>query len=161
MKFKTKEDIEAPLAYVYAALSDFDYWERAAMRRGADIERTDSLRTPGPGMSWKVAFQYSGKPRNLAVTLLALEPEQRITFDSVGVPAGAGLDIELAEMGPKRTRVTVEVELKPKTLAARVIVQSLRLAKAKVQRKYEVRIAQVAAEIEDRYRAKMKPAARR
>tara|TARA_R110002096_G_scaffold47539_33_gene126839 strand:+ start:7473 stop:7946 length:474 start_codon:yes stop_codon:yes gene_type:complete len=156
MKFTTKEDIEAPLAYVYGALSDFEYWERAAMRRGADIERTDSLRTPGAGMGWKVAFDYHGKPRDLEVELLMLEHGQRITFDATGNPAGAGLDIELVEMGPKRTRVSVEVDIKPKSLAARVFLQSLRLAKAKVQRKYEVRIAQVAAEIEDRYRAQMK-----
>lgn len=156
MKLRTKEDIEAPLEFVYAALSDFDYWERAGMRRGADISRTDKLRTPGAGMGWKVAFDYHGKARNLAISLMAMEPDQRLTFDAVGKPAAAGLDIEMAEMGPKRTRVVVEIDIKPKTLAARMFMQSLRLAKAKVQRKYEVRIALIAAEIEDRYRAQLK-----
>lgn len=156
MKFKTKEDIEAPLAFVYSALGDFEYWERAAMRRGADVNRTDKLRTAAAGMGWKIDFQYGGKPRNLDVRLLTLEPDQQLSFEAEGAPAMGNVLIEMSEMGPKRTRVAVFLDLKPKTLTARMFIQSLRLAKARVNRKYQLRIAQMAADIEDRYRAQIK-----
>ncbi|EKD59823.1 MAG: hypothetical protein ACD_54C01115G0002, partial [uncultured bacterium] len=43
MRFATKQDIEAPIADVFRLLSDFESWERAAMRRGAEVARTDKL----------------------------------------------------------------------------------------------------------------------
>jgi hypothetical protein len=35
MKFNTKQDVEAPVAFVFAYLTDFDFWERSAGRTGA------------------------------------------------------------------------------------------------------------------------------
>ena len=43
MKLASKKDVEAPIAQVWAALTDFETWERAAMRRGVEVARTDSL----------------------------------------------------------------------------------------------------------------------
>ena len=43
MRFTTKQDIEAPLDFVYNTMIDFEAWERSAMRRGAEVERTDTL----------------------------------------------------------------------------------------------------------------------
>jgi hypothetical protein len=60
--------------------------------------------------------------------------------------------VELAEMTPRRTRVTVTVELSARTLAARLFLQSLRLAPGRVRQKFDSRIAQMAAEIEARLR---------
>ena len=37
MKFSTKEDIDAPIDAVFDMLCEFDQFERAAMRRGAEV----------------------------------------------------------------------------------------------------------------------------
>lgn len=156
MKLSAKEDIEAPLAFVNEVLSDFEAWERAAMRRGAEVDRLDTLRSPGPGMSWKVGFAYRGKPRKVVVKVTDLQPQQRLAFECLGTPAEGDLVIELAEMGPRRTRVVATLEVRPRTLAARLFLQSLRLAKTKVTRRFALRLSQVSADIEDRFRAQGK-----
>jgi len=51
LKLAAKYDVEAPVEFVFAQLIDFEGWERAAMRRGADVSRTDKLTKAGPGMS--------------------------------------------------------------------------------------------------------------
>jgi succinylglutamate desuccinylase len=156
MKLTTKEDIEAPVAFVSAALTDFEMWERAAMRRGADVERLDRLRQPGPGMQWRVAFDYRGKQRKLEIKVLTLEPEQAVSFHGSSKPAEGVLTIEITEMGPRRTRLVANMEVTPRTLAARLFLQSLKLAKAKVTRRFALRLSQVGADIEDRYRNQAK-----
>jgi len=153
MKLSAKEDIEAPIAFVTSFLTDFETWERAAMRRGADVERLDNLRKLGPGMEWKVAFDYRGKKRKIELKLLTLTPNQRLEFDCLAAPAEAFLALDLVEMGTKRTRLVATVDIKPRTLAARLFLQSMRLAKVKVTRRFALRLAQTGADIEDRYKA--------
>lgn len=152
MKLTAHESIEAPVAFVNAYLTDFDFWERSAMRRGAEVERLDHLRQPGAGMEWRIAFLHHDKRRTVELKLLKLEPEHALEFDCMAKPAEAILAIELTEMGPRRTRVSVHLEVKPRTLAARLFLQSIKLAKAKVTRRFTQRLAQTCADIEDRHR---------
>ena len=52
MKLSSRYDVEAPITQVFAELVNIDQWERAAMRRGADITRTDTVKASGPGVVW-------------------------------------------------------------------------------------------------------------
>jgi hypothetical protein len=152
MKFTTKQDIEAPLAQVWAVLSDFEAWERAAMRRGVDVTRTDSLRNPGPGMGWKAAFRFRGRDRQLSVGLTRLEAPHHLEASMVSMALEGHLTVELIEMAARRTRMHVTSEFRPLSLGARLFLQSMRLARSRVERKYQARVAQFAAEIELRAR---------
>ena len=153
MKLTTRQDIEAPLDVVYARLTDFDHFERMAMRRGAEVERTDSLKTPGPGMAWRLRFAYRGKPRKVMVRFTDGEPESHLEmgFES---PSIEGMTrIELVALSARRTRLALVSEVRPKTLAARLVLQSMRLAKGRIQRKYDVAAGKLANMIEEQYRA--------
>jgi carbon monoxide dehydrogenase subunit G len=151
MKLSGRTDIGAPIAFVFAALSDFEAWERAAMRRGADVHRTDKLRAAGPGMTWQARFAWRGRERNLQVRLTKLQPLLNLAIDFDGPSVEGNLNIDLVELSAKRTRMLMQVDLKPRTLAARLFIQSLRLAKRRVQRRYDARLAAVAQDIEQRF----------
>ncbi len=152
MKLTRREDVEAPVAHVWAILSDTDHWERAALRRGAEVQRLDALETVAPGMGWQLRFAWRGKPRQVTLRLAAVDPGQRIAFTAVSPNISGEASVDLADMGPKRTRLTVVVEVKPRTLGARLVLQGLRLARARVDRRFADRIAALAADIEDRFR---------
>lgn len=152
MKFVTKKDIEAPIDQVWAALSDFEGWERAAMRRGADVARTDTLRSPGVGMAWQGRFQYRGKDRKTDVKLTELVAKTALGFTASSAAIESDARVELIEMSAKRTRLHVTMEVKPRSLGARLFLQSLRLARAKVDRKFETRVSQLAEDLESRFR---------
>lgn len=152
MKFSTKQDIEAPLVFVHQTLTDFDMWERAAMRRGAEIGRTDTLRQPGPGMAWTAKFSYRGKDRSIAVTLTEWDAPVHLAFAGHANTIEAQARIELLEMSAKRTRLLVTMDVTPNTLGARLFLQSLRLARARVDRSFDQRVAQIAGDIEQRFR---------
>ncbi|MDZ4093496.1 MAG: SRPBCC family protein [Paracoccaceae bacterium] len=156
MKLSTRADIEAPLAHVFAVLSDYEHWETAAMRRGADVVRVDALRVPGVGMAWRTQFDYRGKPRKLDVKLTGLEAPHRLAFSGNSVSLNSVVTLELMELSARRTRVIVATEVKPRTLGARLVLQSLKLAKARLTHRFEERVARIAVDIEARYRANPK-----
>lgn len=156
MKLVAKYDVEAPVDFVFAQIADFDGWERAAMRRGADVTRTDRLRAVGPGMGWAVQFRYRGKDRNANIRLDGITPTSNVALTGISVLADGVMNIDLLDLAAKRTRIEVRLEVKPKTLTARIFVQTLRLTRARVERNFSQRVAQLAAEIEDRYRRPLK-----
>lgn len=153
MHFASKQDIEAPIAAVFQILTDFEAWERAVMRRGIEVERKDKLRHEGPGMRWGARFDYRGKSRELDVELTQLENPALVRFAGVSQALEGLVSVELLELGANRTRMHSSVEITPRSLTARLFLQSLRLARAKLDRKFDQRVAQMAGDIELRYRA--------
>lgn len=157
MKLTTKQDIDAPADFVFAQLSDFESWERAAMRRGIEVDRTDNLTEPGKGMSWLAKFRYRGRDRKMALKVEQIDPSGHLGF-SVSSPASDGtLGVELVSMAAKRTRAFVSIEALPKTFTAKLFVQSLKLAKSRVDKKLVQRAGHLAAEIEERYQRTQAP----
>ena len=153
MKLATKKDIEAPIAQVWAALSDHEAWERSAMRRGVEVERTDSLTRSGPGMTWRARFAFRGRQRKaeMQITEMAGPALMGLVVQSDAVEVTS--KFELIEMSTRRTRMHVTAEVKPRSLGARLFLQSLRLARRKVDRKFDTRISQLAQELEMRAKA--------
>lgn len=152
MQFSTREDIEAPIGFVFDQLSDFDGFARAASRQGVDVERLDRRSSPGAGMSWRCQFTLRGKSRRLEITLQEFEPVTALVFDGESRNLSGGLRVELTETGPGRTRVQVRLDVRPLTLPARVALQSLRLAKARTRAKFSRRVRAQTDEIARRYR---------
>ena len=152
MKLVTRQDIEAPVDFVHAQIADFEMWERAALRRGAEVMRDDPDRAPGPGTWWDTKFRFRGRERQVRITLQRHDPGQHLAFGAVGPSAEAAMTLDLVELGTRRTRVVVTVQITARTLPARLFLQGLRLAGKRVQQRFDGRVAKFAAEIEARYR---------
>ncbi|KAA9005263.1 SRPBCC family protein [Histidinibacterium aquaticum] len=152
MKFSDREDIEAPIETVFAAVMDFEGFERAALRRGAQVQREDPPGGPGAGTRWTVKFVFRGKRREVLATMTDFEPPSGlvVSFTSGGIEGLTTID--LVQLSPGRTRVSVAVTLKPGTLSARLMIQSLKLAKSNLDRRFKARVADWASEIERRER---------
>lgn len=150
MKFTAKEDIEAPVEQVFALVSDFEGFERAARRRGAEVQRTDSLRIPAIGMTWSASFIARGRQRQLNIEMTEYEPPQVMRFHSLAQGLEADMKVELVALSRGRTRLSVDLDLKPKSISARLLVQSLKLAKANLNKKFHLRMADYARDLEDR-----------
>lgn len=152
MKFSSKEDIEAPIEQVFSMLSEFETFERSAIRRGAEVQRTDDLTRTGRGMSWHARFMMRGKQRNVNVTLTNYDPPNAMLFETDSPGLDGQMMIDLLALSPRRTRLSVAFEMTPKTLPARLLIQSLKLAKTNLTKRFKLRVADYAKDIEDRAR---------
>ncbi|MAC76640.1 MAG: hypothetical protein CML66_01065 [Rhodobacteraceae bacterium] len=150
MKFSSKEDVEAPIGLVFDLLADFETHERQAIRRGIEVQRTHTRTEPGVGMSWHALFDLRGKKRDIDVVVSAYDPPNSIHFTSDTQGLHGFTTLELIELSPRRTRMAIEVDLKPKTLAARLLVQSMKLAKKTLTKRFKLRVADYAKALEGR-----------
>ena len=151
MKFTTKEDIEAPIEHVFKEVSDFSSFERSALRRGADINRVDSHATAQVGSAWDVAFKYRGKERRLRATLTGIEAPNGFTASIASKNLEGSTQVDLVALSRSRTRLTVSVDMTPKTLAAKLLVKSLSLAKGNINKRFALRVADFAEDVEERF----------
>lgn len=151
MKFSTKEDIEIAIEDVFKALCDFDGYERAIMRHGIDVARTDSLPEIGVGATWHATGELRGKHRDINVEMTEYSKPNSMRFQAVSNGMEASFLIELVALSLNRTRMRVELDVKPKTLPARLLMQSARLAKNTLNRRYKKRVANFAEDLEDRH----------
>lgn len=151
MRLTTRKDIEAPLEAVWKILSDFDHWERAAMRRGVEVDRgAPATATGDVPLSWTAFLVWRERRRRVELAVAEQVPPQRLVVNAGGDTVEGTMTADLMDMGPQRTRITVSLEMRPLSLAARLFLQSMKLVRGRLQEKLDSRVAAFAADVESR-----------
>lgn len=151
MKFSTKEDVEAPIAAVFGMLSDFEVYERSAIRRGADVNRIGDHDVPHEGQTWNAVFGLRGKERQARVELVQYTPPNEMVFEGYSSGLSTRLSLDLVSLAANRTRISVLFIIKPRSLPARLFVQSMKLARSNLNKRFRLRVAEYARDIEERF----------
>lgn len=150
MRFSTKEDIEATLIDTFMVLSEFEAYERAALRRGIDVRRVKDMMPVAAGMEWEATFSLRGSVRDINLTLAEYDAPNGFRFVSDSQGLEGVLEVSLIALSPNRTRMGVILDLTPKSLSARLLLQSLKLAKASLNNRFKSKTADFARSLEDR-----------
>ena len=148
MKLSTREDIAVPIADVFAHISDFGEFERRAMRRGAEISRIDPPAGPGEGSKWEALFTFRGKERKVKAKVDTLAAPETLTVGSKSGGLDGTFEVRLVALSPSKTRMIVGLELKPTNLSARLLVQSLKLAKGTLTDRFSKAVTDFAKSLE-------------
>lgn len=159
MKFAATQEIALPAETVFAMLGDFAAMEEAAEARGVLAVRLDGNGPVRVGSGWSVDFSYRGKMRNLQLELTDLTAPQTLALAG----KGGGFEIAFAARvdgrGPRLAFLTLETELRPRTLGARLLLNSMRFGKRALTRRYERRLADFVRVLEGKARSRQSPAA--
>ncbi|MCP3970648.1 MAG: SRPBCC family protein [Rhodobacteraceae bacterium] len=155
MRFSTSEDIEAPIDHVFRSVTDFDGFERQALRRGAEVQRIDTMGKTGLGSEWQLRFPFRGKMRDVSARIVQYNAPNGFQAQTVSGGLEGLVVLELVSLSPRRTRMQVSIDLKPTTLAARLMISSLKFAKANLHRRYSNRVWQFAQDVQGKYQNAM------
>ncbi|WP_299647430.1 SRPBCC family protein [uncultured Jannaschia sp.] len=146
MKFVATNEVSASIEEVWAAVTDFDAFE-ARLSQRAEVER----RPPGPaalGTIWDAQAEVMGASRDVEMRLSELAAPHAMTLsgksDGIDLTANARLE----ELGPRRTRLTVTTEAKASSLGAKLMLQSIKLAKKTLVQRYRNYVAGFVRRIE-------------
>ncbi len=151
MRFESRQDINAPVEHVFQQLSDFDFFESYAMRMGAQVERMDVFTQPQPGMCWDIKGHFRGKDRELELTLDNYYPPDTLSYICTTKALNATISFDIIPLSRAESRLKVSVDVKAKGISARVALQSAKLAKKSLDRKFDTRMHSFAAAIGDKY----------
>ncbi len=152
MQFSAQEDIEVPVDAVFAMVSDFERFERLAVRRGADVQRVTSHDPARAGTTWKTVINVRGKPRLVTIEMTNYDQPSAMNFQASSKGMKGDTAVELLALSRRRTRLNVTLSLSAKTLPARLLLQSLKLGQSRIRRQFQSRLSDFARDVEDRYR---------
>jgi hypothetical protein len=151
MKLTAKTDLEAPVEFLHAYLCDNATWEREAIRRGVEVERPADMPLTGVGAGWRIRVPFRGKVRKVLLRVDDIVQDQTIAYSFEGQALVGTTVLEMKALSPRRCRLKVTIDAKPKTLAARLFLNTLRLARRRVEERFEKRVQQLGARVEERH----------
>ena len=152
MIFSTKEDVEAPIEHVFRMVSDFDGFERSALRRGVEVRRKETLTRPNAEMGWDIGFEFRNRMRRISAELVQYDPPNGLLFFTYGAGVTANGMIDLVALSRARTRISVSLDLKPTSLRGFLTVLSLNFVKSRLTYRLRTRVAKYSDVIENGYR---------
>ncbi|WP_299642908.1 SRPBCC family protein [uncultured Ruegeria sp.] len=151
MQFSAREDIEAPINSVFDMVSDFERFERMAMRRGIDVRRLGADAMVIAGAEWETEFRLRGKPRRMSVVMTDYDKPSQMRFEAASKGITGLTTVDFLALSPRRTRLSVEMSLAAKSLPARLLLQSMKLGQSKFRKQFQVRFSEFARELELRH----------
>lgn len=143
MKFSTRQDTDLSPEYLFDVISDFDRLERLLTRRGAVVRRVDPASEPGAGMAWLINFDWRGKSRHLRLDVTRFDRPENISMEGVSDMFEISLDMTVIALTRTRARLQFEVDVRPRSMKARLLLQTAKLGKSQLDRKFALRVAEL------------------
>lgn len=140
MKFSLRQDTDLSAEELFAAISDFARIERMLVRRGADVRRLDPAQEPGAGMAWEIGFDLRGKRRDMRMDVTQFDRPEKIVILGEGESLGLTVEMTVIALTRSKSRMILEVEAKPRNMRARLMLQTAKLGKAQLDRKFAERV---------------------
>ena len=82
------------------------------------------------------------------VILTAYEPSNGMRFESTGKGLDGVVKIDLLALSPRRTRLRLDMKISANTVAATILLQSLRFARRNIDRRFKSKLAEFARDLE-------------
>lgn len=152
MQLAAGTEIEAPIEFVFARLSDAATLERILGQRGAAVVRLDGGEGLSEGARWEISLTFRGKEREVTAEVRDYRPPQgyRIESGSGGLKGETRLGLQ--KLSEARTRLDLDQTVASTTLSARLLLQSMKLARHSIEERLQKKLEKQADRIEKDFR---------
>lgn len=150
MRLVSKTDIEAPAPALFAAMTDLVWLEDMARRGRVVLERTDRGEGLAIGASWRASFTFRQRPRQAESMIERFDPPKVLRLGGRVGSYGFTIEPTLAPLSRTLTRLSVSIEVKPHSVGARLMLQTLRLGRSRLQARLDRRVEQIAKALAER-----------
>lgn len=154
MKFSSGEDIEASAKAIFAPCAITRSFNNKC---DVAVSRLCGW-TNFPKLAWACHGRLtsnSGSVGTIFSQVQELKPQQPMLISNESDGLSEDVVVNVVALAPKRARLMLSVELKPKNLSARLLLHSMRFAKNSLDRKFKARIRDLTNKIETAHHASM------
>lgn len=140
MKLKVSDDAEAPVDMSFAALTDYAGIEDELRGYGLQITRIGCWKDLALGVAWGGAGEIRGRMRTFEAKVTALEPGRMVEVTAHVGDVRAVHETRVIPLGAKVTRINLTLDLRAESLKARILLQSLKLARGRILERMQKRL---------------------
>lgn len=151
MEFTARDDVDVPIEAAFDLLSEYDVFERMAMRRGIEVQRHEPDAPIGVGTKWTVDFAWRGKDICMRAEIISFNRPDWIEIEAIMPGMDVTVTFELLALSKKRTRLHFKATSSAKTLPMRLLLQSLKLARSNIDKRLHERVKLQCRNLEERY----------
>ncbi|AGT09256.1 SRPBCC family protein [Paracoccus aminophilus] len=147
MKFSTRQDTDLASEQLFDFLADFDRLERLMTRRGVVVRRIDPRSEPGVGRGWELSFDWRGKRRNMRLDVVRFDRPELIAIEGQSELFEISIDMAIVALTPTKSRLNMQIDVRPRSMRARLLLQTAKLGKGQLDRKFDLRIAELLGDV--------------
>lgn len=140
MKFSTRLEADMTAAELFDRVSDFDRFEHNLAQRGANITRIDPSKEPGIGIGWDVRIDWRGKERQMRLEVQRFDRPELVTIFGHSDALEISNVMTVLALSKTRSRLEVETVVSPRNMRARLLLQTAKLGKNRLDQRYAERI---------------------
>ncbi|MEO9648637.1 MAG: SRPBCC family protein [Roseobacter sp.] len=148
MKFSNQVNVDAPIETVFEALVEFETYEKAAAKRGVKTQRSERTPKDPLGTKWDVLFSLKGKPSQVGLEIAECVAPTRLGINLDSRNLTGKIVCDLTSVSQSRTHLKVTAEIRPLTFPARLLVQSFKLTKKRLDSRFEDALSEFASRAE-------------
>lgn len=140
MKFSTRQDRDIPASEMFDAVANFDRIERILIRRGVDVRRRHAGSEDRAG--WDIGFDWRGSRREIKLDLVQFDRPEKIVLNGTSQPLDLVVQMTVIALATNKSRLMFELEATPRNMRARLMLQTAKLGKSALDRKFAKRISE-------------------
>ena len=137
---------------VWARFTDFSGFEEDARGRGAILNRVGNWTQTVQGVEWRGEVTVRGKSRPITAKVTQLVPQELCIVDSRIGGMNCHQEIIFVPLSTTVTRVALMLDLSADTLTARLLLQTMKLARGRVLQKLQGVLARQGNAVKAAYR---------
>lgn len=134
MKISGSKAFKRARERVFDSFADPARMDAVFAEQGVNMRREGA---GGPGTVWHLDVISGGKERSMAIALADMERPGAMHMRVTSEMLDADVAFIFSDLPDGGCDVTADIELAPRTLSARVAIQTLRLAKGKVEQRIQ------------------------
>lgn len=137
MKFSTRLDADVPAQVFYDHVCDFGRAQRLLSRSNVVMRRLSPAEASGVGICWYIDFRWQRRDRRLRLDVTDYDRPERLSLRGGSDQFQIAIDMVVVALARNRSRLLFDFNVKPLNMRARLLIQTARLGRARLQRRFD------------------------
>lgn len=144
MKLAMRQDEKVSAAVMFDAIADFSNIELMLRRSGVAVTRVEQ--DHGHVIGWELEFDWRGQSRALRLDLVRFDRPEVMVLSGQSDSFDIFVQLTVVALSRVKSRLMFELEIKPRNIRSRLMLQTAKLGKARIDRNFKRQVSKFLGE---------------